>query len=277
MQASPLSRCASRQKCSPESFGYAIDIARRQRTRALFQPHRFTRTLLSDCIGDHQRRGRCEHEPVMARRPRGLEQVKRAAHIHINKGLRRIADDVGLMQRPAMDHRLDAMLAKHAIDYAAIRDAPDHIGIRARRHVEPDHGVPRVAQHRRKETAEPAGRACQKDSHPAYVQRLIRKSTRPYDDSSYFDSIAAVPRLADIERKYRGAASKAQCNSAEKPTLRTLEAGPSARPSCIPDQAAACTGDASRSAGSCASAQSVRRGIHGFTNISGSLRNSSSE
>ena len=83
----------------------------------------------------------------------------------VGEGLGRIADDVGLVQRAGVDHRLDAVLGEDAVDQRPIGDRADHVGVRARRDVEADDLMALGAQARREETAEPAGRAGQQDAH----------------------------------------------------------------------------------------------------------------
>jgi hypothetical protein len=57
------------------------------------------------------------------------------------------------------------MLGEDTVDQRAIGDRADHVGIATGRDVEADHHIATGAQHRREEAAEPAGRACEKDTH----------------------------------------------------------------------------------------------------------------
>ncbi len=121
--------------------------------------------FVADRLADHQRGGRGEDEAVVPRRHRRFEQVQRAGHIGVDERLARITGDVRLVQRAAMDHRLDAIIREGPIDQRPIGNGAHNLGIRARRDVEADDLMPRLAQHRREEPSEPSRRAGEQDAH----------------------------------------------------------------------------------------------------------------
>ena len=105
-------------------LGRAVDVARLERRETLVEPEGAAgaaRLAGADCLGDHQRGGRGEDEAVDAGRARRLEQVQRAGDVDVDEGLRRIADDVGLVQRAGMDDGVDRLLLEQHARRAAAR------------------------------------------------------------------------------------------------------------------------------------------------------------
>ena len=164
----PVLAMRSAAKLLGRELGDAVDVARRRRSEFLVEPDRRVapRAAGADRLGDHQRGRRGEDEAVVARRDRRFEQVARAV-------------DIDLDERPAPDSgRCPACAARrrgspprcHARRRSA-RPAPDRRPSRPPRvsgpgaTSRPDDLMPRLAQARREEAAEPAGGAGQQDAH----------------------------------------------------------------------------------------------------------------
>ena len=76
---------------------------------------RAARLAGADRVGDHQRGGRGEDEAVVARpRPPPRAGCGCRSTLTSEKACFRVADDVRLVQRAGMDHRLDAVLARRS-------------------------------------------------------------------------------------------------------------------------------------------------------------------
>ena len=101
----------------------------------------------------------------MPRGDRRLQQIERARDIDVDKGLRRKARDIGLVQRAGMDHRLDRMIGKDSLDDSAIRDRSDDTGRFSDNDIEADHAMAGCAQSWGEEAPEPAGGARKQDTH----------------------------------------------------------------------------------------------------------------
>lgn len=87
---------------------------------------------------------------------RRLQQVERARDVHIDKGLRGIARDIGLVERCGVDHRLHPAI-EGVLDHAGVGDRADDLRIRTRRDIEAHHIMPGGAQARGEKAAKPAG------------------------------------------------------------------------------------------------------------------------
>ncbi len=85
-----------------------------------------------------------------------LQQVQRARDIDIDKSLRRVSDDIGLVQRARMDDRLDTSIRKNLHHQQAVGDRSDDVSMSARCRVQPDHLMPRRLQPRRDMPPQPA-------------------------------------------------------------------------------------------------------------------------
>ena len=72
--------------------------------------------------------------------------------------------DVRFVQRGRVNHRLNAVFPKGALNERPIGDGATDARIRARRHIEADHDMTGGAKARREEPAEPARRSRQKNS-----------------------------------------------------------------------------------------------------------------
>ena len=160
-------------------LGHAVDVARRRRRNPRRARPLRRSAAGADRLGDHQRGGRGEQEAVVAGGDRGFEQIAGALDIDLMEGRFGVADDVRLVQRAGVDHRLDAMLAEQPVDQGPVRDRAEHVGVGARRDVEPGHRVAGGAQPRGEEPAEPAGGAGQEDAHRVKPTESSRRKPGP--------------------------------------------------------------------------------------------------
>ena len=78
-----------------------------------------------------------------------LKQVEGAADVDVHKIPMRMARKVGLVERPSMDHAIEAVFGKEPIHERTISHAANDLGICTGRDVEAQRLVPFTAQHRR--------------------------------------------------------------------------------------------------------------------------------
>ena len=124
---------------------------------------------------ERARRAR-EHERVDARRDGGLEQGQRAAHVDVDELLRRVRDEVRLVQRGGMD---DGVRTAHGVAHErAVGDAADAVGPGRRARVETDRLAPVRAQRAHQRFAEVARAAGHEDGHANRFQEKARSLAR---------------------------------------------------------------------------------------------------
>ena len=149
-------------------FRHAINIARCKRPVILVQPNGLRRCLVPDGLRNHQRCRGCHHEPVMPRRHGRLQQVQRARHIRIDKGLTRKPRNVRLVQGARMDDGFNAIIREYPVDQRPVGHRADHLCEGSRRHIQPDNAVPGCLKKRCKMAPQPAHRSGeQKFQRPA--------------------------------------------------------------------------------------------------------------
>jgi hypothetical protein len=148
------------------ALGDPVDVARGDRSEVLVHPPRSALARPGAHVAPHhQRGGGGEHEARVPGLGGRFQQVERAGHVDVDESLPRKAGDVRLVERAAVDHRLDAVMRDRLEHEAPVGHRPDDRGRRARRHVEPDDFVPPRFQQRREVPAEPARGARQQHPH----------------------------------------------------------------------------------------------------------------
>ena len=116
-------------------------------------------------VRDHQGGGGRHDEAADAVDNRLLQQIAGADDVHVDKRHPVVPVDIGLMQRAAVDDRLDAIFDQHAADEIAVGNRPDH-GRRWRGNgVEADHLMAESGELRGEGPAKPAGRSSKQYAH----------------------------------------------------------------------------------------------------------------